>query len=460
MIMNTGTDSTNDPKAAARTPRTDNLVNTTGAYSSNGSQSLPSSDSATPSATTKTNSALMDQQRQVEASPNKSLFRRRRYLVPAGGVLLVLALLGGFVPRLSKSKVAAADTQQLAIPTVSIVSPTVGSPPAGLMLPAEVRPWQEASIFSRVNGYLKTWYVDIGAFVKQDQLLAEIDTPDLDHQMEQASNQAVQAKSSAAKAKITNEKWQRLWNEGVVSELDADNTAANQNTTAANQQAFESNLRVLEQQVAFKRITAPFPGVITNRRTNVGDLIVANNVSNEMFHIQQIDPLRIYFWLPQGNSADIKIGQSIDVVFPAPVNRTMKARVATTSNAIAPNSRTLLVELYLANPNNEIQAGSYAEVRLPPSILGTILTVPDTALLFRAQGLQVGVLKPDNTVELRDIKVGRDFGTTIEVTSGVSPSDKIVNNPPDSLVSGEAVRVSAPATASSAASSGSQAGAK
>jgi RND family efflux transporter MFP subunit len=377
-----------------------------------------------------------------ELSTNKGVSRKVRYLVPAGGVLLIIGLLGGFGPRLSKSKVAAVDTQELAVSTVSIVSPSMDPAPDGLMLPAEVRPWQEASIFSRVNGYLKTWYVDIGAFVKQDQVLAEIDTPDLDHQLEQARNQAVQAKASAAIAKITNEKWQKLWKEGVVSELDADNTAANQNTTAANQQAFEANLRVLEQQVAFKRITAPFPGVITNRQTNVGDLIVANNVSNEMFHIQQIDPLRVYFWLPQGNSADVKVGQSIDVVFPAPVNKTMEAEVATTSNAIAPNSRTLLVELHMTNPNNEIQAGSYAEVRLPPSVLGRILTIPDTALLFRAQGLQVGILKPDNTVELRDIKVGRDFGTTIEVTSGVSPSDKVVNNPPDSLVSGEVVRVS------------------
>jgi RND family efflux transporter MFP subunit len=173
----------------------------------------------------------------------------------------------------------------------------------------------------------------------------------------------------------------------------------------------------------------------------VGDLIVANNVSNEIFHIQQIDPLRIYFWLPQGNSADVKVGQSIDVVFPAPVNRTMQAKVATTSNAIAPNSRTLLVELHMANPNNEIQAGSYAEVRLQPSMVGKILTVPDTALLFRAQGLQVGVIKPDNTVELRDVKVGRDFGTSIEATSGVTPSDKIVNNPPDSLTTGTIVHV-------------------
>ncbi|HKE58190.1 MAG TPA: efflux RND transporter periplasmic adaptor subunit [Pyrinomonadaceae bacterium] len=403
--------------------------------------------------------ATRAQQDNTVASANNGVSRKARYLLPAGGVLLIIALLGGFAPRLLKSKVAAADTVQLGIPTVSIVSPTVGSPPAGLILPAEVRPWQEASIFSRVNGYLKDWYVDIGAFVKQDQLLAEVDTPDLDHQMEQASNQAVQAKASAAIAQITNEKWQKLWKEGVVSELDADNTAANQNTTAANQHAFEENLRVLQQEVAFKRITAPFPGVITNRRTNVGDLIVANNINNEIFHIQQIDPLRIYFWLPQGNSADVKVGQSIDVVFPAPVNRTMQAKVATTSNAISPNSRTLLVELHMANPNNEIQAGSYAEVRLPPSILGTILTVPDTALLFRAQGLQVGILKPDNTIELRDIKVGRDFGTSVEVTGGLNPSDKIVNNPPDSLVSGEAVRLGAQATSSSA-SSGSQAGAR
>ena len=439
--------------------RADDLVNTGGACSANGSQS-PSSTSAPRDATTAVSSEPIRQRRELEPSGNKSLFQRRRYLVPAGGVLLILALLGGFGPRLLKSKVAAVDTQQLAVPTVSIVSPTIGSPPAGLMLPAEVRPWQEASIFSRVNGYLKTWYVDIGAFVKQDDLLAEIDTPDLDHQLEQARSQVVQAKSSAEIAKITNEKWQKLWKQGVVSELDADNTTANQNTTAANQQAFEANLRVLEQQVGFKRITAPFPGVITNRRTNVGDLIVANNVSNEMFHIQQIDPLRIYFWLPQGNSADVKVGQSIDVVFPAPVNKTMQAKVATTSNAIAPNSRTLLVELHMANPNNEIQAGSYAEVRLPPSMLGKILTVSDTALLFRAQGLQVGVLKPDNTVELRDIKVGRDFGTSIEVTSGVNLSERIINNPPDSLVSNEVVRVSTPAASSSATPSGSHAGAK
>jgi RND family efflux transporter MFP subunit len=235
-----------------------------------------------------------------------------------------------------------------------------------------------------------------------------------------------------------------LFKEGAVSKLDADTTATNQNTTATNQQVYEENLHVLEEEVGFKRITAPFPGVITNRHTNVGDLIVANNVSNEMFHIQQIDPLRIYFWLPQDKAAGLKVDQLIDVVFPAPMSKTMQAKVATASESIAPNSRALLVELHMANPNGEIPAGSYAKVDLPTSMLGKMLTVPHTTVLFHAQGLQMGVLNADNKVELRHIKVGHDFGTKIEVTSGLDPSAKIVNNPADSLVSGQIVRATNP----------------
>jgi membrane fusion protein, multidrug efflux system len=358
------------------------------------------------------------------------------------GVAVLLAALVGFVPRLSLRERAASDTNQLAVPTVSVVSPTTGAPPDGLMLPAEVRPWQEASIFSRVNGYLKSWLVDIGAHVEQDQLLAEIDTPDLDHQLEQARSQATLAQGSSQLAKITNDKWQKLWHEGVVSELDADNTATNQVTTKANADAFAANLRVLEQQVAFKRVTAPFPGIITARNTNVGDLIVANNTGMEMFHIQQTNPLRIYFRVPQANVTDVRVRQSIDVVF-SDLAKTLPAKVATTSESITPNSRTLLVELHMDNPNNEIQPGSYAEVRLTSGSLGQVVTLPNNTLLFRAQGLQVGVVKPDNSVELHDIKVGRDFGTTIEIVQGVTPSDKVIVNPSDSLTTGKTVRVAA-----------------
>ncbi len=370
-----------------------------------------------------------------------------RRIAVVGAAVLLGALVMGFVPRISQRKQAASDTNQLAIPGVSVVSPTTGAPPDGLMLPAEVRPWQEASIFSRVNGYLKSWLVDIGAHVEQDQLLAEIDTPDLDHQLEQARSQATLAQGSSQLAKITNDKWQKLWHEGVVSELDADNTATNQETTKANAAAFAANVRVLEQMVAFKRVTAPFPGVITARNTNVGDLITANNTNMEMFHIQQTNPLRIYFRVPQGNAPDIHAGQSIDVVF-SDLDKTLPAKVATTSESITPNSRTLLVELHMDNPNNEIQPGSYAQVRLTSGSLGQVLTLPNNTLLFRAQGLQVGVVKPDNSVELHDIKVGRDFGTTIEIVQGVTPSDKVILNPADSLVTGAVVRVAAAAVAS------------
>ena len=365
-----------------------------------------------------------------------------RRIAVVGAAVLLAALVVGFVPRLSLRDRAASDTNQLAVPTVSVVSPTTGAPPDGLMLPAEVRPWQEASIFSRVNGYLKSWLVDIGAHVEQHQLLAEVDTPDLDHQLEQARSQATLAQGSSQLAKITNDKWQKLWHEGVVSELDADNTATNQETTKANAEAFAANLRVLEQEVAFKRVTAPFPGVITARNTNVGDLIMANNTNMEMFHIQQTNPLRIYFRVPQANAPDIRVGQSIDVVF-SDLGKTLPAKVATTSESITPNSRTLLVELHMDNPNNEIQPGSYAQVRLTSGSLEQVVTLPNNTLLFRAQGLQVGVVKPDNSVELHDVKVGRDFGTTIEIVGGVTPSDRVIVNPADSLVTGAVVRVAA-----------------
>ena len=375
----------------------------------------------------------------------KSVFGQRgfRRLVIIGAALLVLALAAGVLPRLSQRRQATTDTKQLAAPNVSVVSPSVGAPPDGLMLPAEVKPWQEASIFSRVNGYLKSWVVDIGAHVEQGQLLAEIDTPDLDHQLEQARSQAALAQQSLQLANVTNDKWQQLFKQGVVSDLDAKDKATAQETAQSNADAFAANLRVLEQQVAFKRVTAPFAGTITARNVNVGDLITANNTSMEMFHIQQTNTLRVYFRVPQANATDIRAEQPIDVVFPDQAGKTVQAKVATTSESITPNSRTLLVELHLDNPDNQIQPGSYAQVRLTSGSLGQIVTLPNNALLFRAQGLQVGVVKPDNSVELRDLKVGRDFGTTIEIVQGVTPSDKVILNPADSLVTGDVVRVAA-----------------
>jgi RND family efflux transporter MFP subunit len=369
--------------------------------------------------------------------------RRFRRILIVGGAVFLIALVAGFVPQWRQRQIATADTKQLAIPTVAVVSPAAKMPGSGLNLPAEVRPWQDASIFSRVNGYLKSWLVDIGAHVKKDQLLAEIDTPDLDQQLAQARSQAVLAKRSLELAKSTNTKWQELWHEGVVSQLDAENTATSQGTNQANTEAFAANLRFLEQEVAFKRVTAPFAGIITIRNVNVGDLITANNTSFEMFHILQTDPLRVYFRIPQTESQNIAVGQTFDVQLGAQSAKTYPGKVIATSEAVSPDSRTMLVQLQVDNAKNEILPGSYATVRVPQSALGKILILPDNTLIFRGKDQQVGVVDAKGIVQVRDVKVGRDFGIQSEILSGVTESDKVIVNPSDSLTTGTIVRVAA-----------------
>jgi RND family efflux transporter MFP subunit len=379
--------------------------------------------------------------------------RRFRRILIVGGAVVLSGLVVGFIPQLRQRQIATADTNQLAVPTVAVVSPAAKIPGSGLNLPAEVKPWQEASIFARVNGYLKSWLVDIGAHVEKDQLLAEIDTPDLDQQLAQAHSQAALAKKSLELAKSTNDKWQKLWHEGVVSELDAENTATSQGTNQANTEAFAANLRFLEQEVAFKRVTAPFTGTITIRNVNVGDLITANNTSFEMFHIQQTDPLRVYFRIPQTQAPSIAVGQTFDVQVGAQSAKTYPGKVISTSEAVSPDSRTMLVELQVDNSKNEILPGSYATIRVPQSVLGKILILPDNTLIFRGKNQQVGVVDAKGVVQLRDVKVGRDFGIQSEILSGVTESDKVIVNPSDSLTTGTTVRLAAATPAPSPSAS-------
>jgi len=406
------------------------------------------------STTTRTESAGPSSD-EHKADPVLARRRFRRILI-LGGAVVLIALVVGFIPQLRERKTAAADTKQLAIPAVAVVSPSANTTGSGLNLPAEVKPWQEASIFARVNGYLKSWLVDIGAHVEKDQLLAEIDTPDLDQQLAQARSQAALAQKSLEQAKSTNDKWQKLWKEGVVSQLDAENTATSQGTNQANTEAFAANLRFLEQEVAFKRVTAPFPGTITIRNVNVGDLITANNTNFEMFHIQQTDPLRVYFRIPQTEASNIAVGQTFDVQVGAQSAKTYPGKVVSTSEAVSPDSRTMLVELQVDNSKNEILPGSYATVRVPQSALGKVLILPDNTLIFRGKNLQVGVVDAKGVVQLHDVKVGRDFGIQSEILSGVTESDKVIVNPSDSLTTGTNVRVAA-TPASSATPPGSAA---
>src|SRR5262245_10490997 len=374
---------------------------------------------------------------------------KRRFILLSGGALLLIAWVGGFVPQFRQRQMATADTKELAIPTVEVVSPTFTAPNSGLDLPAEVDPWQEAPIYARVNGYLKSWLVDIGAHVKKDQLLAEIDTPDLDQQLAKAQSQEVIAQKNLALAKDTHARYQEMCKQGVVSQRDADTQATSQATNQANADAHAANLRYLQQEVAFKRVTAPFAGIITARNVNVGDLITANNTSFAMFHVQQTDPLRVYFRVPQEEATNITVGQIFHVQVGAESAKKYPGKVISTSDAVSPDSRTMLVELQVDNSQNEILPGSYATIKVPTTVLGNILILPDNTLIFRGKSLQVAVVNANSVVQLQDIKVGRDFGIHSEVLSGVTESDKVIVNPSDSLTTGTTVRVaSATSTAS------------
>ncbi len=368
---------------------------------------------------------------------------RHRFILISGGALLLIAWVGGFVPQFRQRQVTTADTKELAIPTVAVLSPTFTTPNSGLDLPADVEPWQEAPIYARVNGYCKNWLVDIGTHVQKDQLLAEIDTPDLDQQLAQAHSQEVLAQKSLALAKDTNARYQEMFKEGVVSQLDADTQATSQATNQANADAYAANLGYLQQEVAFKRVTAPFAGTITARNVNVGDLITANNTSFAMFHLQQTDPLRVYFRVPQEEATNITVGQNFNVQVGAESAKTYPGKVISTSDAVSPDSRTMLVELQVDNSKNEILPGSYATIRVPTAVLGKILILPDNTLIFRGTNLQVAVVDANSVVQLRDVKVGRDFGIQSEVLSGVTESDKVIINPSDSLTTGTTVRIAA-----------------
>jgi membrane fusion protein (multidrug efflux system) len=367
--------------------------------------------------------------------------KRRFIAVTIVGLIVIGSLVLGYLPRWRQRRTATADMSQLAIPTVSVVSPTPGKPGNGLVLPAEIRPWREASIFARANGYLKDWVADIGAHVQAGQLLAEIETPDLDQQLEQAKAQLVLSQANLHLAQVTDDRWKALLKTASVSEQAAAEKAAARETAAASVEADRANMRRLQELVSFQRVVAPFAGTITLRSTDIGDLIVAGSGGKELFHMAQTDKLRVYVRVPEPSALGIAPGQIAILTTPANPGRSFEAKVTTTSEAISTTSRTLLTELEVDNSKNQILPYSYGELTLKDNSPAPSLMLPSNTVLFRAQGLQVGVVSPDGTVELRPVQVGRDFGQTIEIRGGVTPADRVITNPSDSLVSGIKVRI-------------------
>ncbi len=371
----------------------------------------------------------------------KSPSKRGRIIGAIIALVIVAGLLLGFLPRWRQSRSTATDTSQLAIPSVSVVSPTPGTNHAGLLLPAEVRPWLEASIFARANGYLKNWVADIGAHVEAGQLLGTIETPDLDQQLAQAQAELVLAQANLHLAQVTDERWKELLKTASVSEQAAAEKAAARETAAASVEAMRANMRRLQELVSFQNIVAPFPGTVTIRAVDVGDLIVAGSGGKELFHLAQADKLRVYVRVPQTGALGIAPGQAASLAIPELPDQPFPAKVVTTSESISTTSRTLLVQLQVDNSQHRILPYSYGEVRFAEGAANSGLTLPSNTLLFHAEGLQVAVVNSNGVVELRKVQIGRDFGQTVEITGGFTPADRVITNPSDSLVSGIKVQI-------------------
>jgi membrane fusion protein (multidrug efflux system) len=356
-------------------------------------------------------------------------------------VVIAGLVVAGMWPRWMAKKGLAEQKEALSVPYVTVIYPKESGKEARLTLPGEVRAVVEAPIYARTNGYLKRWLVDIGSVVKTGQLLAEIDAPEVDQQLLQARAQLIEAQAAAKLARATANRYDTLRKTAVVSAQDQEEKTAQADTSEATVEAAKANVQRLTETQAFERVTAPFDGVITNRDTDVGQLINAG-AGHALFRLAQPDTLRIYVRAPQGVSHEITPGMIADLALPEMPGRTFEAKVVRTAGAIDVASRTLLVELQVNNQQGEIFAGSHAEISFKLKPTNAALLLPSNALLFRSEGPQVGVVDESGHVDLHTIKLGRDFGREIEVLTGIKPEDRIILNPSDSLTSGVAVNVS------------------
>jgi len=358
-------------------------------------------------------------------------------------LLIVVGLVVGFIPRWHQRSVLLTETEELATPTVNVTSPTPGQAVPGLLLPGEIKPLVEAAIYARASGYVKRWLVDIGASVDEGQLLAELDTPELNQELAQARAELDQATAQLNLAKISAARWANLVKTASVSAQENAEKDADYKLKTAVMEAAQANVHRLEELKSFARVTAPFAGTITARGIDVGDLVAANS-TKELFHLDQTRTLRVYVRVPQSLARSIAPGQQAEVTIPELPKRAFAAKVVRTAGAMTTDSRTLLTELELDNTRAELLAGCYAQVRFIGAKLDAALTLPATTIIFRAEGTQVGLVNDAGTVELRSIKIGRDFGPIIEILDGVLPTDRVILNPSDSLVSGAKVRVAEP----------------
>src|SRR5579864_5780165 len=377
-----------------------------------------------------------------DAGPEKR--SRKSWLILTIAVVAMGALLGsGIWSRVKARTILNTETAQAALPAVSVVSPKLTAPTDEIILPGNVQPFITSPIYSRTNGYLKKWYFDIGAHVKKGQLLAVIETPEVDQQLQQARSNLLTAQANLELASITKTRYQGLLKSNAVSQQDVDNAVGTYNANAAIVEADKAAVEQYSALVSFEKIYAPFDGVITARNTDIGDLInsgSSSNVKTDLFHIAQPGTLRVYVDVPEEYSRGIKVGMTADLSLAEFPDRKYQGKVVRTADAINMTTRTLLVEIDVENPTNTLLTGSYAEVHLAVPTLASTFLIPVNTLLFRTEGLRVGVVKGGKVV-LTTVTPGHDFGKQIEIVAGLKADDQVIVNPPDSIVAGQQVQI-------------------
>jgi len=360
--------------------------------------------------------------------------------VAAAGAL-AFAIHGGITTRVAAESSLARSTEEAAVPVVNVIHPKEGAPLEELVLPGNTQAFSDTPIFARTSGYLKRWYFDIGAHVKRGDLLAEIETPEIDKQLQQTRAELATAQANHHLAETTAARWQFLLQSDSVSRQETDEKIADLSARKATVDSNASNVHRLEDLQSFQKVYAPFDGVLTARNTDVGALIDAgaNSAGKELFHLAAIDTLRVFVAIPEVYSRAARPGAIASLTLDEFPGRSFQGTLARTSNSIDQASHTLLTEVDVRNPDGQLLPGAYVSVhfKLPQTVRSVV--VPSNTLLFRSEGLRVALVR-DGRVQLTPVKIGRDYGSTVEVISGLQASDAVVLDPADSLVSGAPVR--------------------
>ena len=387
----------------------------------------------------------------TETAPDQKPIHAGHGITAAVILLLIMVALGlhGYFSRNHTMKVLAEETNKLAAPSVIAITPKPGDPVQELTLPGNVTSYTDAPVYARTSGYLTHWYYDIGAKVKAGALLAEIASPEVDQQLAQAQADLNTAEANANNAKIQADRYKGLVASNAVSQQDTDTFVNQASSTSAQVKSAQANVDRLKQLTGFEKVYAPFDGVITARRVDIGQLIDAGagagagTPTSELFHMQAVQTLRVYTNLPGVYSGTIKKGETIDLTFAEHPGRTYQGKLVRTSDAIDPSSRTLLVEIDVNNSKGELLAGTLAQVHFKVDPVGSLFVIPVSALIFRSEGLRVATVK-DGIAHLAPVAMGQDDGRTVQIMDGLKKDDKVIQDPPDSLIDGERVHVLTP----------------